>query len=85
MNIKTRAVAGAVCITLSLATASAMERYFTYTYEPETMPAGALEYEQWVTLRAGRNNCAMSWNMASRIIIPSHFTSMKVLKVFEIP
>jgi hypothetical protein len=32
-----------------------MERYFTYTYEPETMPKGALEYEQWVTLRAGRN------------------------------
>lgn len=31
------------------------ERYFTYSYEPETMPQGATEYEQWVTLRAGRN------------------------------
>src|SRR6266404_8378182 len=33
----------------------ATERYFTYTYEPETMPKGSLEYEQWVTLRAGRS------------------------------
>src|SRR5690242_16286898 len=36
--------------------AGAMERYFGYTYEPETMPKGALEYEQWITLRAGRNS-----------------------------
>ncbi len=35
--------------------AEANERYFTYTYEPETMPQGAMEFEQWVTLRAGRN------------------------------
>ena len=34
---------------------SGNERYFTYTYEPETMPQGAFEAEQWVTLRAGRN------------------------------
>src|SRR6266481_4940868 len=40
---------------LSLLPASATERYFTYTYEPETMPKGALEYEQWVTLAAGRD------------------------------
>ncbi|HEY5909437.1 MAG TPA: DUF6662 family protein [Verrucomicrobiae bacterium] len=33
----------------------ANERNFTYTYEPETLPKGGLEYEQWVTLRAGRN------------------------------
>ncbi len=52
---KTGAVCGAVCMALGLATAPAMERFFTYTYEPETMPAGALEYEQWITLRAGRN------------------------------
>jgi len=31
------------------------ERRFTYVYEPETLPAGALEFENWVTLRAGRN------------------------------
>jgi len=40
---------------LSVVAASANERYFTYTYEPETMVKGDLEYEQWVTLRAGRN------------------------------
>lgn len=31
------------------------ERRFTFVYEPETLPAGALEFENWVTLRAGRN------------------------------
>src|SRR2546426_5119369 len=40
---------------LGLLTASATERFFTYTYEPETMPQGLWEYEQWVTLRAVRN------------------------------
>jgi hypothetical protein len=30
------------------------ERRFTYTYEPETMPAGGMELEQWVTLRTQR-------------------------------
>ena len=39
---------------LSSGHTNATERLFTYTYEPETMPKGGLEYEQWVTLRAGR-------------------------------
>jgi len=39
----------------AILSASATERFFTYTYEPETMPKGAWEYEQWITLRAGRN------------------------------
>jgi hypothetical protein len=30
--------AGAASLALGLAAASATERYFTYTYEPETMP-----------------------------------------------
>jgi hypothetical protein len=30
------------------------ERRFTYVYEPETLPAGALEFENWVTLRTQR-------------------------------
>jgi hypothetical protein len=30
-------------------------RRFTYTYEPETMPEGGMEYEQWATFRGGRN------------------------------
>jgi hypothetical protein len=34
---------------------SANERYFGYTYEPETLPKGAFEYEQWITARVGRN------------------------------
>src|SRR5438876_9387745 len=42
-------------VLFTLCSASATERYFTYTYEPETMPKGSLEYEQWVTLRAGRS------------------------------
>src|SRR5215470_2169083 len=55
MTSKTYAVFGSVCLAVGLQTAFATERFFTYTYEPETMPAGALEYEQWITLRAGRN------------------------------
>src|SRR5437667_10069609 len=39
----------------SLQTAAATERIFTYSYEPETMPARAMEFEQWVTLRTQRN------------------------------
>lgn len=35
--------------------APGIERLFTYAYEPETLPKGALEFEQWVTARAGRN------------------------------
>ena len=41
--------------TLIVGTAHADHRLFTYTYEPETEPKGDLEYEQSVTLRAGRN------------------------------
>jgi len=37
------------------AAARADERLFTYTYEPETMPQGGFEFEQWVTSRIGRN------------------------------
>lgn len=34
--------------------ATATERRFTYTYEPETLPKGAMEFEQWITLRTQR-------------------------------
>ncbi|MBI3880665.1 MAG: hypothetical protein HY301_11465 [Verrucomicrobia bacterium] len=34
----------------------ATERAFTFTYEPETMPEGATEVEQWVSLAAGRRD-----------------------------
>jgi hypothetical protein len=39
----------------ALVTGQADERRFGYTYEPETLPEGALEFENWVTLRAGRS------------------------------
>jgi hypothetical protein len=42
--------AGMVCLPLAHGT----ERYFTYSYEPETMPASAMEFEQWITLRTQR-------------------------------
>ncbi len=52
---KQRILAGFLACGLCAAKAPATERLFTYTYEPETMPAGAVEFEQWITLRAGRN------------------------------
>lgn len=39
---------------LALTSARADERRFTYTYEPEVLPKGAMEFEQWVTLRTQR-------------------------------
>ena len=42
--------------TLIAASAHADHRLFTYTYEPETEPAGDWEYEQSITLRSGRNS-----------------------------
>lgn len=43
-----------VALGLAAASALATDRRFTYTYEPETLPAGAKEFEQWVTLGIGR-------------------------------
>lgn len=43
-------LAGGLCLT----EAQADERRFTYTYEPEVLPQGAMEFEQWVTLRSQR-------------------------------
>jgi hypothetical protein len=37
-----------------LSVASADERRFTYVYEPEVLPRGSVELEQWVTLRTQR-------------------------------
>jgi len=49
-TVLTGVVAGLLCVT----TARADNRRFTYTYEPEVLPAGAMEFEQWVTLRTQR-------------------------------
>ena len=46
---------GVVCGALAVS-ASANERRFTYSYEPETLPKGAMEFEQWVTLRTQRTD-----------------------------
>jgi len=50
-----RKLAGLLACGLLAVSASANERFFTYTYEPETLLKGTAEFEQWVTLRAGRN------------------------------
>ena len=42
--------------------AGASQRLFTYTYEPETMPQGAKEFENWVTLRTQRNDAVGQHN-----------------------
>lgn len=47
------AVLGAPVL-IFLSSATGTERFFTYTYEPETLPKGAFEYEQWITSRLGR-------------------------------
>ncbi len=42
------------------------DRYFTYTYEPKVLAAGAAEFEQWTTLRAGKENGVYSrWDLRS--------------------
>lgn len=51
-TIFTGVLAGGLCLTA----ARADERRFTYTYEPEVLPAGAMEFEQWVTLRTQRTS-----------------------------
>lgn len=51
-----RWVAVVVMTMLSTTGTWASERYFTYTYEPETMLEGAAEFEQWVTLRTQRTD-----------------------------
>lgn len=49
------AMMAAGCLCVSATTSWATQRLFTYTYEPETLPAGAAEFEQWITLRKEHN------------------------------
>src|SRR6185369_2723004 len=56
MRTRNRMLTGLLACGMSLAAAArADERLFTYSYEPETMPKGAFEFEQLVTSRVGRN------------------------------
>ena len=44
------------------------ERYFTYSYEPKVLPSGGLEFEQWATLRAGKEEGVFSrWDLRSEL------------------
>ncbi|MEY4386034.1 MAG: hypothetical protein RLY20_1317 [Verrucomicrobiota bacterium] len=52
MKLKMCLVAGMVAA--GLLPAFATDRLFTYVYEPETLPQGAMEFEQWVTWAGGR-------------------------------
>lgn len=54
--IRKRTLTGLLVCGLGVAAASATERRFTYSYEPETLPKGAMEFEQWVTLRTQRTD-----------------------------
>lgn len=46
----------------TLGSVHANERVFTYIYEPEVLPKGAVEFEQWLTLRSGRAAAAGKGN-----------------------
>ena len=51
-----RAVAAVVALPWVIISSQADERRFTYSYEPEVLPAGGTEFEQWVTLRTQRTS-----------------------------
>jgi hypothetical protein len=53
--MKQKLVCGVVLAAICHGSSQADERRFTYSYEPEVQPKGALEFEQWVTLRTQRN------------------------------
>ena len=55
MNYRKQIAFALLAVCLSIRNVAGNERAFGYTYEPETMPAGAMEFEQWVTLRTQRN------------------------------
>jgi hypothetical protein len=50
--LKAALIVAATCVLV--AEAGADERYFTYSYEPKVLPKGAVEVEQWATMRNGR-------------------------------
>src|SRR6266404_3165111 len=56
MNLTAKILMGTLVSGLCLTGVRADERRFTYTYEPETMPQGGMEFEQWITLRTQRTS-----------------------------
>ncbi|MBM3214452.1 hypothetical protein FJZ36_06020 [Candidatus Poribacteria bacterium] len=69
MSRWTRNVLAALSIALGVATtAKADERLFTYTYEPKVLPKGAVELEQWATMRNGRDEGIYTrWDLRTEI------------------
>src|ERR1043166_6688826 len=73
MRTGKRILIGLLACSAGLAAAvRADERLFTYTYEPETMPKRAFEFEQWVTARVGRN-ATVGQNGYYRLQFPEEF------------
>ena len=55
MKLQNIILVGTLAAGLGLSPVRANERLFAYTYEPETMPAGGWEVENWITSRVMRN------------------------------
>jgi hypothetical protein len=56
MNLRSCLLAGLIAAGPGLLPVHATDRLFTYTHEPETMPADGMEFEQWITSRTGRTS-----------------------------
>lgn len=56
MKIAKYAVFAALIPAVIAGTASADERHFGYSYEAEVLPKDAVEFEQWITHRGGRED-----------------------------
>ena len=62
------AVAAVLSAVFMATTVSADERHFTYSYEADVLPRGALEFEQWITNRAGKDDGHFSrWDFRSEL------------------
>lgn len=58
-------LAGLFCLALSTPGLHADERHFAYSYEADSvLPKGKVEFEQWATLRSGKENGVYSrWDL----------------------
>ncbi|HYG36898.1 MAG TPA: DUF6662 family protein [Clostridia bacterium] len=64
MKLRLCSVSALLLSSVLTLTSRADERRFTYVYEPETLPAGAMEYENWVTLRTQRTKAVGKENFS---------------------
>src|ERR1041384_6478799 len=53
---RTKTLLATLLAGIAVINANADERRFTYTYEPEVLPKGGLEFEQWLTLRSQKTS-----------------------------